>query len=221
MRLPEGIVQSTDGFRRCWWCVGDPLYLPYHDGEWGFPVADDRRLFEKLSLEGFQTGLSWLTILRKRDHFRRVFRGFDIEAVARLTSRDVEQLMNDPGIVRNRRKIEATISNARRALELIEEHGSVAAFVWQYEPSPRSRPAQLTKRALLKLSTTAESAALSKELKRRGWAQVGSTTAYAFMQAVGIVNDHVEGCDVRGKVESARSAFVRPRGRASENRAAP
>ena len=193
----DGVVTGADGRRRCWWCVSAPEYAAYHDTEWGFPVTDDRRLFEKICLEGFQAGLSWLTILRKREAFRRAFAGFDIDKVARFTPAKVERLLADPGIVRHRGKIESAVNNARRARELAAEFGSLGAFCWRYEPTPASRPARVTKVALLGMNTSPESVALSKELKRRGWTFVGPTTVYAFMQAMGLVNDHLEGCDVR------------------------
>ena len=205
-----GITIGEDGTARCWWAGSDPLYRAYHDQEWGRPVAEDRRLFEKLCLEGFKAGLSWLTILRKRGNFRRAFNGFDIEAVASFDSATVERLMTDAGIVRNRAKIEATINNARRCTELLDEFGSFAAYVWRFEPDPRSRPAVLDHAALMQLATTLESKAMSKDLRRRGWVFVGPTTAYAFMQAMGIVNDHLEGCDARAAVERERERFPRP-----------
>lgn len=195
---------------RCWWCGEDPLYVAYHDHEWGFPVADDRRLFEKLVLEGFQSGLSWLTILRKRENFRRAFAGFEIDTVARFGEADVARLLGDAGIVRHRGKIEAAIVNARATLGLIETHGSLAAFVWRFEPPPRERPARMTREALAALGSTKHSAALSKELKRAGFGFVGPTTVYAFMQAMGLVNDHVEGCAAGEAARRARAAFVVP-----------
>jgi DNA-3-methyladenine glycosylase I len=207
---PDGITIGDDGVARCWWGAGDPLYRPYHDQEWGRPVAEDRRLFEKLSLEGFQAGLSWLTILRKREHFREVFAGFDPAAVAQFGPEEVERLLADPGIVRNRAKIEATINNARRYDELAAEFGSLAAYVWQYEPDPQARPPVLDHAALLQLGQSPESKAMSKDLRRRGWSFVGPTTVYAFMQAMGLVNDHLQGCDRRGPVERERHRFRRP-----------
>jgi DNA-3-methyladenine glycosylase I len=206
----DGVVVGDDGVARCWWGAGDPLYRSYHDTEWGRPVADDRRLFEKLCLEGFQAGLSWLTILRKREHFRRVFAGFDPPAVARFGAREVERLLADPGIVRNRAKIEATINNARRHAELAGEFGSLAAYVWRFEPAPSARPAVLDQAALLQLGRTPESTAMSKDLRRRGWSFVGPTTVYAFMEAMGLVNDHLAGCDRRPPVERERQRFRRP-----------
>jgi len=200
----EGLVRGDDGVTRCWWCGEDPLYRAYHDTEWGFAVVDDRRLFEKLCLEGFQAGLSWLTILRKRDDFRRAFAGFDLEKVARFTTRHVERLLQDASIVRHRGKIESTINNARRARDLVDEFGSLAAYIWRFEPGPRSRPARVTKDALMTMSTSAESKALSKDLKQRGWTFVGPTTVYAFMQAMGLVNDHLHGCAVRARAAASR-----------------
>jgi DNA-3-methyladenine glycosylase I len=195
---------------RCSWGDSTDDYRAYHDAEWGFPVDDDRRLFEKLCLEGFQSGLSWLTILRKREGFRRAFDGFDFEAVARFGDRDVERLLGDASIIRHRGKIESTINNAQRAVELVDAEGSLAAYVWRFEPDPDTRPHPLTWAALLEMSKTPESTAMAKDLKKRGWRFVGPTTVYAFMQAMGLVNDHVEGCDVRNRAERAREAFVPP-----------
>jgi DNA-3-methyladenine glycosylase I len=206
---PEGIVVDG-GVARCWWGAGDPLYRRYHDEEWGRPVTDDRRLFEKLSLEGFQAGLSWLTILRKREQFRRAFHEFDREAVARFGADEVNRLLADPGIVRNRAKIEATINNARRCADLVDEFDSLAAYVWRFEPDPRSRPPVLDHASLLGLGQSPESKAMSKDLRRRGWSFVGPTTVYAFMEAMGLVNDHLEGCDRRRPVERERQRFRRP-----------
>ncbi len=208
----EGLVRGDDGKRRCWWGASTPDYAPYHDREWGYPVADDRRLFEKLCLEGFQAGLSWLTILRKREAFRRAFAGFDYRKVARFGARDVTRLLGDAGIVRHRGKIEATIQNARCAVELADEAGSLAAHLWRFEPARSSRPRQMTREALMGLTQSPESVALSKDLKRRGWRFVGPTTVYAFMQAMGLVDDHLDGCWVRRDAERARRAFVRPNG---------
>ncbi|HPF25798.1 MAG TPA: DNA-3-methyladenine glycosylase I [Steroidobacteraceae bacterium] len=197
-------IAGSDGKPRCSWCSASQEYLNYHDTEWGFPVSDDRRLFEKLSLEGFQSGLSWRTILAKRENFRRAFHDFDFERIARFTQRDVDRLMNDAGIVRHRGKIEAVINNARRVQELMPREGSLAAFVWSYEPrAPRSAASQT-------VSVSAESLALSKELKKQGWKFVGPTTVYAFMQAMGLVNDHAEGCVIRGPADRARARFKRP-----------
>ena len=209
-RPPEGIVVGDDGVARCWWGAGDPLYRRYHDQEWGRPTADDRQLFEKLCLEGFQAGLSWLTILRKREQFRRAFDGFDPAAVARFGAQEMDRLLADPGIVRNRAKIEATINNARRYAELAAEFGSLAAYVWRYEPDPQARPPVLDHATLLQLGSSPESLAMSKDLRRRGWAFVGPTTVYAFMEAMGLVNDHLEGCDRRPATEQERHRFRRP-----------
>ena len=193
---------SDDGVARCAWGDSTPEYRAYHDTEWGFPVGDDRRLFEKLCLEGFQAGLSWLTILRKRDAFRQAFAAFDFERVARFESDDVERLLADASIVRHRGKIESAVNNARRALELVEAEGSIAAFVWRFEPDRAAGPSSEAQ--------TTESRALAKELKRRGWTFVGPTTVYAFMQAMGLVNDHVEGCSLRPAAEQDRAAFTIP-----------
>jgi DNA-3-methyladenine glycosylase I len=195
--------------KRCWWPGDDELYVRYHDQEWGRPVVDDRRLFEKICLEGFQSGLSWITILRKRENFRKAFKDFDPSIVARFTARDVQRLLNDAGIVRHRGKIESTINNATRALELIKEQGSLAAYFWSWEPAPAGRPKRISRDAIV--SATPESTALSKDLKKRGWTFVGPTTCYAFMQAMGLVNDHVHECGVRAEIERARKSFSRPR----------
>src|SRR5262245_3956724 len=197
-------IAGPDGKARCRWCGAAPEFLAYHDTEWGFPVDSDRRLFEKLCLEGFQSGLSWRTILAKRENFRAAFHGFDFERIARFTARDVARLLKDAGIVRHRGKIEAVINNARRARELVERDGSLAAFIWSYEPDSTKLAKPQT------ASTSAEAVALSKDLKKLGWAFVGPTTVYAFMQAMGLVNDHVEGCVIRRKVERARKSFKRP-----------
>jgi DNA-3-methyladenine glycosylase I len=208
--VSEHLTRGEDGVVRCFWGASAPEYLPYHDTEWGFPVADDHRLFEKLCLEGFQSGLSWLTILRKRENFRKAFAGFDFEKVARFGNRDIERLLGDAGIVRHRGKIEATINNAKRAVELVEEEGSLAGYVWGFEPEAASRPKRLTWAALMEMAETPESRALAKDLKKRGWRFVGPTTVYAFMQAMGLVNDHIDGCDARGPAEQARAAFTSP-----------
>ncbi len=210
----DGLVTGQDRLARCWWGASTPEYAAYHDTEWGRPVRDDVRLFEKICLEGFQAGLSWLTILRKREHFRAAFRGFDPAVVARFGARDVTRLLGDAGIVRHRGKIESTINNARRALDLIEEAGSLADYFWRFEPTPASRPKKITRAALQAMTTSPESAALSKDLKKRGWTFVGPTTVYAFMQAMGLVNDHLEGCHVRRAAEAGRGRTAkRPLGR--------
>lgn len=199
-----GTVPGPDGRPRCRWCSAAPEFFAYHDAEWGFPVADDIRLFEKICLESFQSGLSWRTIFAKRENFREAFEGFDFRKVALFDGADVERLLADPGIVRHRGKIEAVINNARRACELVEAEGSLAAFLWRFEPeeediAPQSRS----------VSPTSEK--LAKELRKRGWKFVGPTTVYAFMQAMGLLNDHAEGCVIRAKAEEARNAFHRPR----------
>jgi len=207
----NGLVRGRDGRTRCAWCGDDPLYQRYHDREWGRPVKDDIRLFEKLSLEGFQSGLSWLTILRKRESFRAAFSDFDLGAVAGFRARDIKRLLADASIVRHRGKIESTINNAGRALALQTEFGSLARFYWTFEPSPSERPSRLDWATLKTLGQTEASRRLSKDLKKRGFTFVGPTTAYAFMQAMGLVNDHLEGCDFRDEVERDRRRFRRPR----------
>jgi DNA-3-methyladenine glycosylase I len=194
--MPTGLTKHADGARRCAWCGVHPDYVAYHDFEWGVPVRDDRLLFEKISLEGFQSGLSWLTILRKREGFRRGFANFDIEQVARFTNDHVERLLQDARLVRHRGKIESTITNARRCADLIDREGSFADYVWRFNPAPGSRPKRLTWEVLQTLAITPESVAFSRDLKKRGWSFVGPTTMYAFMQAVGLVNDHLQGCFV-------------------------
>jgi len=197
--------------KRCSWPGEDPLYIRYHDEEWGRPVTDDTRLFEKICLEGFQAGLSWITILRKRDNFRKGFAGFDPAKVARFTAKDVQRLLKDEGIIRHRGKIESTINNAKQALALMDEKGSLAAYFWSWEPSAAERPRTMTRETLMKLTTSAQSIAMSKDLKKRGWSFVGPTTSYAFMQAMGLVNDHLHDCGVRADVEKARARLKRPR----------
>ena len=199
-------IVEPDSESRCEWCGSVPEFIPYHDAEWGFPVDDDIRLFEKICLEGFQSGLSWRTILNKRENFRKAFHGFDFERVARFSRRDVDRLLKNAGIIRHRGKIQATINNARRARELVKAEGSLAAFFWRYEPDPMKLPAPQS------VSVSAESRQLSKDLKKLGWQFVGPTTVYAFMQAMGLVNDHTADCFVRGQVEAARRRF-RPPGR--------
>src|SRR5450755_3857848 len=204
----DGIILGEDGVARCRWADSTPAYRAYHDTEWGFPVSDDVRLFEKLSLEAFQAGLSWLTILRKRPAFRHAFAGFDFERIAGFGEADVARLLADAGIMRHRGKIEAVINNARRAVELVQTEGSLARYVWRFEPEART--GGLDRAGLAKLAHTAESKALAKDLKARGWRFVGPTTIYAFMQAMGLVNDHLDGCDVRMSVGHARERFQRP-----------
>lgn len=197
-------IVGSDGLPRCSWSGSAPEFRDYHDREWGFPVTDDRRLFEKLCLEAFQSGLSWRTILAKRENFRSAFRNFDFHKVARFGDDDVARLLQDSGIVRHRGKIEATINNAQRAVELVEEAGSLARHIWRYEADPAKQAGPQP------ASTSPESIALSKDLKRRGWKFVGPTTVYAFMQAMGLVNDHATGCSVRNPAEQARAAMERP-----------
>jgi DNA-3-methyladenine glycosylase I len=194
---------GADGRPRCWWGLSDPDYEAYHDQEWGFPQGSEHRLFEKICLEGFQSGLSWLTILRKRENFRAAFAGFDPVVVAEYTEANVLELLQDAGIVRHRGKIEATISNAERALEMADEFGSIGAFLWSHEPTRGPAPVDIQ-------ATTDLSTALSKDLKKRGWRFVGPTTMYAFMQAMGLVNDHLGGCVIRDEVEAARKVFTPP-----------
>ena len=202
--------KAAAGLQRCFWTDGSELYDAYHDREWGRPVTDDIRLFEKISLEGFQAGLSWITILRKRERFRAVFDGFDFHKVAAYAERDVQRLLADAGIVRHRGKIEAVIHNAARAIELQREFGSLSRYFWQYEVDTRERPNKLTAEVLRGYATAPESIALSKDLKKRGWKFVGPTTMYAFMQAMGLVNDHQHDCFARSEVETLRKAFARP-----------
>ena len=197
-------ILGADGRPRCRWCAAAPEFLHYHDTEWGFPVDDDRRLFEKLCLEGFQSGLSWRTILAKRENFRAAFHGFNFDEVARFTESNIERLLKNEGIVRHRGKIDAVVNNARRARELVEQEGSLAAYVWRYEPAVEGLAEPQT------ASTSAASIALSRDLRKRGWKFVGPTTVYAFMQAMGLINDHAEGCAVRAVVERARETFRRP-----------
>lgn len=199
-------IPGPDGRPRCRWCAAAPEFFAYHDAEWGFPVGEDRRLFEKLALEGFQSGLSWRTILAKRENFRAAFHNFDFQRIARYTARDVERLLGNAGIVRHRGKIEAVINNAQRMPALLDEFGSLAAFMWKHEPDPASLPPPQS------ATTSAESIALSKALKKRGWAFVGPTTLYAFMQAMGLINDHAADCVTRAEVDAARARFVRPAG---------
>jgi DNA-3-methyladenine glycosylase I len=211
------VTRPADAGQRCWWAGDDPRYVAYHDDEWGRPVADDTRLFEKLCLEGFQSGLSWRTILYKRDAFRAAFAEFDAERVARFTTRQVERLLQDAAIVRHRGKIESTINNAKRVLALRDEQGSLAAYVWSFEPAAATRPARITREALAAMATTPASVALSKDLKRRGFTFVGPTTVYAFMQAMGLVNDHLHDCPTRAAALAARRAFRVPAVRAPGN----
>lgn len=208
--MDPGLDKGPDDTSRCWWCGDDAMYRDYHDSEWGWPVTSDVRLFEKICLEGFQSGLSWLTILRKRENFRAAFDGFDFHKVAQYTEKDVERLLGDAGIIRHRGKIEATINNAARAIELADDAGTLAAYFWRYETPAGDRPKKLDRATLGQLGQTDMSKALSKDLKKRGWKFVGPTTCYAFMQAMGLVNDHLEGCGLRAPVEAAREALTRP-----------
>ncbi len=209
-RLADGLVAGSDGSPRCYWCGDHDDYRDYHDNEWGRPVDDDRRLFEKLCLEGFQSGLSWLTILRKRDGFRRAFADFEAERIVRFRAGKVESLLQDAAIVRHRGKIESVLNNARRVLELRKDFGSLAAYVWSFEPDDNGRPKRMTKAALMKLTASDASKAMAKDLKRRGFSFIGPTTCYAFMQSMGLVNDHIEGCATRPVVDAARARFRRP-----------
>ena len=209
MGIAKGLLRGEDGVVRCWWAGSDPLYLRYHDREWGRPAKAEARLFEKVCLEGFQAGLSWITILRKRENFRAAFARFDPDAVALFGARDVSRLLRDAGIVRHRGKIQSAINNARRALELRAE-GGLPPYVWSFEPDTGNRPKRLTRARLETMATAPASVAMSRDLKARGWTFVGPTTLYAFMQAMGLVNDHLEGCDMRSVCERERAAFRRP-----------
>ncbi len=208
--LPEGLTRGPDGRVRCAWHGNLPDYMAYHDAEWGMPVGDDARLFEKLCLEGFQSGLSWLTILRKRDNFRDAFDGFDFVRLARAGESEVARHLANAGIVRHRGKIASVYNNARRAVEMADRHGSLAAFFWSFEPPAQERPPVVDMAYYRANPTTPASRLISKELKKRGWSFVGPTTVYAFMQAMGMVNDHLEGCACRAGVEHARQRFRRP-----------
>ena len=208
--LPEGLARRSDGSVGCWWAGDDPLYVTYHDTEWGRPIVDDTRLFEKVCLEGFQAGLSWIIVLRKREAFRDAFDGFDPTSVAAYGEAKISALLDDAAIIRHRGKIEATINNAGRCIELQEQHGSLAHYVWQFEPPASERPSPVTHAALMELTESAASRALSRDLKQHGWRFVGPTTVYAFMQAMGLVNDHLEGCRQRATVERLRARLRRP-----------
>jgi DNA-3-methyladenine glycosylase I len=199
-------INSDDGVTRCWWCGTDPIYVDYHDSEWGMPVDDDQRLFEKMCLEGFQAGLSWITVLKKREAFRAHFKQFDFYKVVKLNESAIERMLGDPAIIRHRGKIESTINNAKQAIKMVEEHGSLAKFFWQFEPTKQR---VLRSRSQIQ-ATTAESTALSKELKRLGWSFVGPTTCYALMQAMGMVNDHLRSCDAWKQIDTARINSKRP-----------
>lgn len=211
LSLAAGLRLGDDGKVRCGWHGDLPDYRLYHDTEWGYPVDSDRRLFEKICLEGFQSGLSWLTILRKRENFRRAFAEFDYHKMAAFTDEDVERLMQDKGIVRHRGKIKSAINNAAHAIDLIAEKGSLAAYFWSFEPQPKDRPLIVDLAVLQANPLTDVSTRISKDLKKRGWSFVGPTTVYAFMQAMGLVNDHIEGCYCRPTIERLRQDFVRPK----------
>ena len=206
MTTSANTIKAADGIRRCWWCGSDPLYVQYHDDEWGKPVDEDKRLFEKVCLEGFQSGLSWLTILKKREAFRKSFGGFDFHQIARYRSNKVDNLVVNADIIRHRGKIEATINNAQRAIDLVEEWGTLAAFFWQFEP----KKSPVLRRRDQVVATTEESVAMSKALKKRGWSFVGPTTCYAFMQSMGMVNDHLRSCDHWQTTNELRNKFKRP-----------
>lgn len=208
----QELTEGSNGRPSCFWHGSHPDYIAYHDNEWGRPVSNDIRLFEKICLEGFQSGLSWLTILRKRKNFRESFAGFDYHAVARFGEADVERLLLDAGIVRHRGKIVSVIQNAARAIELEREFGSLAVYFWRFEPPSDERPARIDRANLAALSQTPASRRLSRDLRKRGWSFVGPTTSYAFMQAMGLVNDHLEGCWCRAEVERERAEFARPSG---------
>jgi DNA-3-methyladenine glycosylase I len=208
--MAKGLIKGPDGKMRCWWHGNDPFYMQYHDKEWGRPVKDDIRLFEKICLEGFQAGLSWITILRKRENFRKAFAGFDFKKVAKFDDKKVAALLKNAGIIRHKGKILAAINNAQRAQEIIDEFGSLAAYFWSFEPEPKMRPKRIDHKAVTGMPATEVSIALSKDLRKRGFKFVGPTTMYAHMQAMGMVNDHLEGCCVREAVEKERRKFKRP-----------
>jgi len=206
--VPAGLFCHDDGVLRCQWCRASPEYRRYHDEEWGFPVTDERRLFEKICLEGFQAGLSWLTILNKREGFRKAFANFEAEKIVRFNDADIERLVADAAIVRHRGKIASTINNAQRVLELRQEFGSLAAYAWRYEPAADTRP-HVPQTGVV-LGPSPEAVAMSKDLKKRGWTFVGPTTVYAFMQAMGLVNDHYEHCHARELASQARQRLKKP-----------
>jgi len=199
-------ITHHDSIPRCWWCGDDPLYMRYHDQEWGVPSRDDRYLFEKICLEGFQAGLAWITVLRKRENFRTAFRNFETDRVARMTKRDVERLLSNEGIIRHRGKIESAINNAKRALEIREEFGSLSEYVWRFVPESGVLRRKRRRRGSDIPAATDESKALSKELRGRGFSFVGPTTMYAFMQSVGMVNDHLEGCHCYARIEKRKGS---------------
>ncbi len=211
MNIPDdGLIIGSDNKSRCWWHGDIDEYIKYHDEEWGCPVNSDRQLFEKIILEGFQSGLSWLTILRKRENFRNAFDNFNYKKIVKYSDTDIERLVKDVGIIRHRGKIVSTINNAARVQEIIKEYGSFSAYIWQYEPKKKDRPTKINYKTLSQITQSAKSVALSKDLKKRGWSFVGPTTCYAFMQSMGIVNDHIEGCCCRDRIEEERKKFERP-----------
>lgn len=209
-RLPKGLIKDDDGKARCFFATSE-LYRKYHDTEWGVPVDDDKVLYENICLEGFQAGLSWATILKKRGNFRDAFNGFDYNLVSKYTSTDVDRIMENAGVVRSKPKILSTINNAKRTIEVQKEYGSLAGFIWQFEPSPESRPKKFDKDTIMSITKTKESEALAKALKKEGFTYIGPTTAHAFMQSMGLVNDHVEGCFCRNRCTQLRRKFVRPK----------
>lgn len=210
MSLLDGLIIGEDGKARCAWHGNDPFYLQYHDHEWGHPVKNDQRLFEKISLEGFQAGLSWLTILRKRENFRTAFDGFNPTVVAQYDEKKIGQLLQDEGIIRHRGKIEAVINNAQKLPDILNEFDSFASYIWSFEPKKELRPSAFDYETLSKITMSEQSKALSKDLKKRGWKFVGPTTCYAFMQSMGVVNDHIAGCILRPIITKARQDFDRP-----------
>lgn len=208
--MQSSLLSGPDNHPRCWWQQNDPLYMRYHDKEWGRPLTDDFRLYEKICLEGFQAGLSWITVLRKRENFREAFRGFDFEQVAHFGEKEIETMLQNAGIIRHRRKIESAINNARRAIETTKEFGSLAAYFRQFVPPTTERPEILDYNSVMQLTETPTSRALNKDMKKRGWSFVGPTTLYAFMQSVGLVNDHVDGCFIKEEVQKEREAYLHP-----------
>ena len=209
-KIDDGLLTDTFEITRCAWCGEDTEYQRYHDTEWGVPIVNDQILFQKICLEGFQAGLSWLTVLRKRDNFLKQFDKFDFKKVSQYGDKDISRCLVNPGIIRHRGKIESTINNAKKAIELVNEFGSLASFFWSFEPSMKNRPEKLTYAVASQITMSTESIALSKALKKRGWTFVGPTICYSFMQAMGIVNDHVLGCSRRDDIETLRDVLIRP-----------
>lgn len=209
-KIDDGLLTDTFEITRCAWCGEDTEYQRYHDTEWGVPIVNDQILFQKICLEGFQAGLSWLTVLRKRDNFMKEFDKFDFKKVSQYGDKDISRCLVNPGIIRHRGKIESTINNAKKAIELVNEFGSLASFFWSFEPSMKNRPEKLTYAVASQITMSTESIALSKALKKRGWTFVGPTICYSFMQAMGIVNDHVLGCSRRDDIETLRDVLIRP-----------